>query len=215
MRLSILGLLACIAISFTACEKSTVLTPEDNSAAKLSTILEDSEDVAKKGRCFEISGEVTYLLPDGTTVTGIKSEVKSEVKAWYEANPDSEDKAMLQFPIDIILEDEMVNTINSQEELMAAKEACKGDRGGKGKGSRGQKCFEISGEVTYILPDGTSVTGVKREVKSAVKAWYEANPDVEERPTLQFPVELIFEDESVQMINSQEELMAAKEACKE
>jgi len=188
MRLSILGLLACIAIS-----------------------IENDEANAKRGCCLQYSGEVTYLLPNGTSVTGEQSVAKAEVKAWYEANPDAEERATLQFPVQIILEDESVSSINSQEELMAAKAACKGDRGN----SNGTKCFNFNGEVTYLLPDGTSVTGEKREVKTAIKAWYEANPDVEERATLQFPIEIIFEDETVSTINSQEELAAAKEACQD
>lgn len=219
MRFSILGLLACIAISFTACEKNTPLTPNvldgSKTAAKLSTVVENQEDNAKKGPCFEFSGEVTYLLPDGSSVTGEQDVAKAEVKAWYEANPDSDERAILQFPVEIILEDETVNAINSLEELRAAKAACKNDRGGKGKGrAHGKKCFEFNGEVTYLLPDGSSVTEVYPMVKTSVKAWYEANPDSEERATLQFPVEITFEDETVSTINNQEELGAAKATCK-
>jgi len=193
MRLSILGLLACIAISFTACEKNTVLTPdvlEDNSpAAKLSTVIENQENRAKKGTCFKFSGEVTYLLPDGTSITGEQSVAKAEVKAWYEANPDAEEKATLQFPVEIILEDETVH-------------------------SNRAKCFEFNGEITYLLPDGSSITGVYPAIKTELKAWREANPDSEEKPSLQFPVEIIFDDEMVSTINNREELMAAKAACK-
>ena len=42
-----------------------------------------------------------------------------QIKIWYEANPDSEEKPQMQFPVVIFYEDDTY-TLNSSEELRGA-----------------------------------------------------------------------------------------------
>ncbi|MGB0839929.1 MAG: hypothetical protein ACPGXL_07305, partial [Chitinophagales bacterium] len=70
-------------------------------------------------------------------------------------------------------------------------------RGGKGcgKGKDRKECFDFVFPLTLVLPDGTTVTGDdKQALREEVKAWYEANPDAEDKPQLQFPVEIVMMD---------------------
>ncbi len=112
----------------------------------------------------------------------------------------------------------------SGRELIARK-GFGGKGKGKGKGKDRFKCFKFVFPITLTMPDGTEITGEdKQDLRSQVRDWYEANPDVEEKPSINFPIEIEYSstDEEtgeevveIQPIESQEELEAAFEACKE
>ena len=75
-------------------------------------------------------------------------------------------------------------------------------------------CFDLIYPVTYIMPDASTVTGnTEEELWAAIKAWYEAHPDVAAKPVLQYPVEIVFEDGTTQAIVNEEEMIEAKEGC--
>jgi hypothetical protein len=65
------------------------------------------------------------------------------------------------------------------------------------------------------MPDGSTITVADREDWAELKAWYEANPDSEERPTLQYPVDITYRDGTTQTINNDEEMRIAKEDCRD
>ena len=78
-----------------------------------------------------------------------------------------------------------------------------------------EDCFELVYPITYTLPDGTTVTGENEEsVWLAIKDWYEANPDVEAKPELNYPIDIII-DGTTQTINNEEEMITAKKDCPE
>ena len=174
-------------------------------------------------RCFSILYPVTYLMPDGTelNVTEDTESGWSEVKAWYEANPDSDQKPYLQYPVDIIFETEAGNeslTINNEEEMWIAKERCRGYGEGEDWDEE-EPCFEFDYPITYLMPDGTELNVIEDTESgwSEVKAWYEANPDSDQKPYLQYPVDIIFETEAGNeslTINNEEEMWIAKERCR-
>ena len=76
-----------------------------------------------------------------------------------------------------------------------------------------RQCFDLVYPVTFILPDGSSITVTDREDWEELKDWYEENPDSEERPTLQYPVDIIYEDGITVTINNEDEMDAIKENC--
>ncbi len=77
--------------------------------------------------CFKLVYPVTYTLPDGSEVTGNnEEEVWTAIKAWYTAHPDSNGDAVLQYPVQIVMGDE-IKTINNAEEMAQAKKDCEGD----------------------------------------------------------------------------------------
>ena len=164
-------------------------------------------------KCFDLSLPVSYTMPDGSTITVSNEEDWDAIKSWYEENPESEEKPVLQFPVNVEFDDETV-TVNSEEELRELKQECWRDE------SEERQCFELVFPVTFIMPDASTIT-VDTDDDAGwqpVKDWYEANPDSDERPTLQFPVDIIYETEdgdSTLSINNDEEMENVKIRCRE
>ena len=82
------------------------------------------------------------ILPDESTITGESAdELRALILAWREANPDVVGRPAIQFPVDIIYVDGSTLTVNNEEELLAAREACDpiggGGHGGHGGGNGG------------------------------------------------------------------------------
>ena len=169
-------------------------------------------DDKKDWKCFNLVFPVTFDMTDGSTITVTSNDEDgwTEIKAWYEANPDSEEKPALQYPVDIVYEkDETTVTINNDDEMRGAYRHC------GGRDDRDRACFALVYPVTFIMPDGSTITVADREDWAELKAWYEANPDSEERPTLQYPVDITYRDGTTQTINNDEEMRIAKEDCRD
>lgn len=157
-----------------------------------------------EGRCLEMTYPLTYIMPDGSTITGNDArEVKMAIKRWYEANPGSKEKPLLQYPVEANFKGKPV-TINNAGEMKRMKEACRKDK---------KPCYIFIYPITYIMPDGSTLTVTKREEMKAVRMWYMENPGYEQRPLLQYPVEVKFEGKVI-TVNNDNEMKRIKEACK-
>ena len=180
----------------------------------------DRDEDSDRG-CFNLVYPITYLMPDGTElmVTEDTESGWSDVKAWYEANPDSDQKPELQYPVDIIFETEDGDetlTINDEEEMIEAKERCRGYEEGEEWDEEDEEgsCFEFDYPITYIMPDGTEISITSEEDTDgwmAIRNWYINNPDTEEEPSLQYPVDVILDDDVVMTINSDSEMSEFEE----
>ena len=172
----------------------------------------DRDDDKEDWKCFDLVFPITFDMPDGSTITVTSDDEDgwAEIKAWYETNPDAEEKPALQYPVEIIYEDETI-TINDDDEMRAAYRRC-GDR----DDDKDKECFELVFPVTYIMPDGSTITVTSdgEDGWAELRAWYEANPDAEEEPTLQYPVDILYADGTTQTINNDEEMRAAEEECR-
>ena len=164
-------------------------------------------------KCFDLVLPVTYIMPDRSTITVGNENDWDVLKDWYEANPESEEKPELQFPVNVEFDDETI-TVNSEEELRELKQECWRDE------SEERECFTLVFPVTFIMPDGSNIT-VDTDDDAGwqnVKDWYEANPESDERPTLQFPVDIMYETEdgdSTLTVNNDEEMEYVKRSCRE
>lgn len=77
-----------------------------------------------------------------------------------------------------------------------------------------EKCFEFIYPISYMMPDGTIITGnSEKEIIQLIKVWYEEYPDEKEKPVLQYPVDIKFKDGTIKTINNDEEMKAAYENC--
>lgn len=75
-------------------------------------------------------------------------------------------------------------------------------------------CFELVFPVVLEFPDATTAEVDSYEnLKETVRAWKEANLDVEGRPMLSYPVEVITQDGDLLSVESKEELKALKKEC--
>lgn len=75
-------------------------------------------------------------------------------------------------------------------------------------------CVEFVFPIDILFPDETSTSvDSYEELKEAIKAWKEENPDTNERPSLAFPLEVINQDGEIISISSRDELKQLKRDC--
>ena len=169
--------------------------------------------------CFTLEFPVSFNMPDGSLVTveADDEENWAEIKTWYETNQDSEERPTMQFPVGILFDEESL-VIENQEEMRSAYQECYPKRDGEWSRDRDETCFYLVYPVTYVMPDGStiSVTSDDEDGWSDLKDWYEENEDSDDKPELQYPVDIIIETEegsSTVTINGEEEMAAAKREC--
>jgi hypothetical protein len=162
-------------------------------------------------KCFTLVLPVSFMLPDGSIITVEDKDDWGEIKNWYKAHPDTKERPVPQFPLDIIFADGTTVTLNSHEELGRIHESCRESRGEDGGDQ--ERCFELVYPVTFIMPDGTEMKIESREDMPQLRDWYTDNPDAEGRPDIQFPVDIVFKDGTVITITSSEELLGAYARC--
>ena len=79
-----------------------------------------------------------------------------------------------------------------------------------------EKCFELVMPYTLIMPDASLITIETEEDREKVEEWYKNNPDSKDRPSIQFPVDIIVETDEGERtitINNEEEMKEAKGRC--
>ena len=171
----------------------------------------DRDDDKGDWKCFDLVLPVTYVMPDGSTIT-VSSDDEDDwvqLKSWYDANPNSEEKPTLQYPVDISFETRdgsITVTVTNDEEMRNAYLRC----GGRDDDDR--ECFELVLPVSFVMPDGSTITVENDSGWVDLRSWYETNPDTEGRPELQYPVDILFDDETV-TINNAEEMNMVKREC--
>ena len=179
----------------------------------------DREDDKGDWKCFDLVLPVTYVMPDGSTITVSSDDDDNwvELKAWYEANPESEEKPGLQYPVDISFETREGSTtltVTNDEEMRGAYGRC------GGRDYEDRECFELVYPVTFVMPDGSNITVATDDEDGwqEVKDWYDENSESEERPTLEYPVDIVYETNEGDFtvtINNEEEMEAAKDECQD
>ncbi len=164
--------------------------------------------------CFNLVLPVSYTMPDGSTITVESQEDWTAIRDWYEANPESDEKPELQFPVNVEFDDRegTINVVVSNEEEMRGMYS----RCGGGRDDEDRECFNLVLPVSYTMPDGSTITVESQEDWTAIRDWYNVNPDSEERPTLQFPVDITYETEdgdTTLTVNNDEEMEYVKSRC--
>lgn len=79
-------------------------------------------------------------------------------------------------------------------------------------GMRG--CFEFVFPVTIVFPDGAEAEIESyEEMRDRIRSWKEENPDAEDRPSLQYPLDLLTEDGEIVTAESADDLKALTKEC--
>ena len=174
-------------------------------------------------RCFYMVFPVTFVMPDGSTITVASDDESgwSELKSWYESNDAYDSRPSIQYPIDIVFdseEGEISETIHNDEDMDLALEECK-EALYENRDWIEKECYKLVFPVTFVMPDGSTITVASDDESgwSELKSWYESN-ESEEEPSLQYPVEIIRDTEQGEetiVINSEEELAEVKETCRD
>lgn len=162
----------------------------------------------KRHKCFKFSFPITFFMPDNSTITLDSKEDWGLVKQWYRANPDANERPKLIFPVDIVLKDGVVQTLLNIDELQDVKRACK-----ENKDKR--KCFRLVLPVSFTMPDASVIAVNEKADFELIKEWYIDNPTVEEKGVLNFPVDIMYKDETTATINNADEMLAARVACQD
>ena len=167
-------------------------------------------DWVENKKCFSLVYPVSYLMPDGTIIEISANDEESwaEYKSWYDDNPESDERPSLQYPVEITYRTEEgteTQIINSEEEMISAKEEC---REVENEEDEGYECYEYVYPITFILPDESTVELSGEDDESGwglIRRFYEENPNYEEEPALQFPVEVVVEGDMVLVIDTSED----------
>ena len=162
-------------------------------------------------RCFKFVFPLTFSLGETSYTANDYQEFRDAMKANYEETGEKQ-KPVFVFPIQIQFgEGDEVETvtINSDDELKEAFQACRGEEDDK-------KCFTFGFPVSFTMPDGTVLTAEdEKDLEEKMGAFYESYTGEKKRPEVVFPVDLMFEDGSSLTVNSPEEMKQAwKENCK-
>ena len=178
-------------------------------------------DIVIEQKCFSLVYPVSYQLPDGSLieVSADNEDSWAEVNAWYDENPEFAERPTLQYPVVIMYEeddegseDALTITINNEEEMISAREDCR-----ELEFDDVDECYEYSYPITYILPDDSTVEIASSDDGNAwglIRRFYEENPEVEEEPALQFPIEIIFQGDMVFIFDTNAEYVSfVEENC--
>ena len=175
--------------------------------------LKHRRNIADKGgfKCFELVLPITFIMPDGSSITVEDENGYMAVRAWYGNNSDSKEKPTLQYPVKIIYRDGDTQSINNDEEMGSTKVDCRKWDDDK----KDWDCFRLVYPITFIMLDGSAISMQYEEDWMELKSWYDANTDTKERPTLEYPVEITYRNGSTKTINNDEEMTSAKEDCRD
>ena len=167
--------------------------------------------------CFTIQYPITVTLSDGYTYTFESEEAVKEYYDVYEIH----EEMNIAFPITVIDKDGEAIVIESDESL---EEVYRGCYNHERDIVIEQKCFSLVYPVSYQLPDGSliEVSADNEDSWAEVNAWYDENPEFAEKPTLQYPVVIMYEEDDegsedalTITINNEEEMISAREDCRE
>ena len=215
---SLFSLLIGLTFLFSSCEKGETTLSDDTVEYTTQAIFEIQErGGCGRGGCYEFVFPLTIEFPDGTTAEAEDYEgLRSTISDWKEANPDAEERPSLSFPLDILSEDGELITIESRLELLQVRRACRRSFGNRPHHGRGERCFRLVYPITITFPDETTdIVDSRRELKIAIRSWKRNNPEVEERPSLPYPLQVQLEDETIVDVASKEDLQALKDSCSE
>lgn len=188
MKFKFLSLVLLVGLVFASCSKK-----DDY----------DKDKEYDKKECIYLLFPQTWVLSDGYAIT-LADKEDSALKDWYIANPNSEEKPELAYPVDIKNQKAEVQTVNNEVEMMTAKKGC--------EDYYEKECIYILFPQTWTLPDASEVTLADKE-DVTLKDWYIANPESEEKPELAYPVDVKNKAGEVLTINNKEEMIAAKKNC--
>ena len=167
-------------------------------------------------RCFKFAFPLSFTLGDQEAIYTVNdyTEFRDRLKTNYQETG-VKMKPDFTYPIQVEFKPEEeggegeVLSINSEEELKEAFQACRGEQNDK-------KCFSIAFPVSFTMPDESIITASDEEDLSAqMKAFFESYEGKKTRPKLVFPVDITFEDGSILTVNSREEMKQAwKDNCR-
>lgn len=204
--------------TFTSCEKENISQDDVENYVDRSIFELQSKANCGKFGCYEFIFPISIQFEDGSTVeVEDYASLKDVLKTYREENPDAE-RPSLVFPLSVTTEEGEIVVVENKEEMMELRQACRKSffkrHGHKGHRFRAMFCFKPVFPLTIVFPSGEEeeVAG-PREMRILLHAWKRANRDAEERPEIQFPVDVTLEDGTVMTVESKDALKDLKDSC--
>jgi hypothetical protein len=209
--LLIVGMVASLAACNDSAEE--VLSHDEALTEAEDLIARSTEETAsgRKG-CFELVFPITIDHPDGTSSEVMTwQEGKEAMVAWRTANPDVSGRSQLQYPIELVLGDGSVVSVENRAERRELRRECRKDRI---EDRRGQRCFTLIFPVEVSFPDGqVDAFDDRRTMKQGLRQWRRSNRGSADRPSLVYPITVELEDGTTVEVESKEDLASLKEDC--
>ena len=76
-----------------------------------------------------------------------------------------------------------------------------------------KECFELSYPIGFKMQDDSVISVSNAGDWFKIKNWYTNNLNYNNRPELEYPVSIVYEDNSSLLINNEEEMIQAKFSC--
>jgi len=175
--------------------------------------------------CFSFSYPITISFPDGTTQSvDNDSTFENLVEQWFMTNGENAEDPTLVYPVDLILEDGALQTVNSDEELYAVLDECFDDFENDEYGHEyddeyenefEDDCFALVFPITIQLPNGSTTTANNEDdLEEIFDNYFDTVSDTTESfPMFIYPVDIVWADSTTQTIHSEEELEVAFGMC--
>ncbi|MEO1437913.1 MAG: hypothetical protein AAFV80_20395 [Bacteroidota bacterium] len=170
--------------------------------------------------CFEFVFPITVEFPDGSTVSVDSYEaLGTEIRTYIDANPDTDIRPSLVYPVEVMTQDGELATIDDPEALRELASTCQGRFEGRrirNHRNRSLWCLKLVFPVTIEFEDGSTVSVNNREeLKTAIRTWHDANPGATERPQLAFPLTVEDPDGNQSTVDDREALQTLKQTCRD
>ena len=169
-------------------------------------------------RCFRVVYPLTVELPDESTVeVNSREELYEVYRNWLSDNPQSRQRPRITLPYSVEFTDGTVVVIENRRELLEAAWSCyRGRRRGPNQPYFNRNiCYQLVYPVTIAFPDGsTQEVADREEGREALEAWWEANPEVEEDPSLLFPFDIRLRNGDTVTIDDEDELTRYRRRCR-
>ena len=152
---------------------------------------DDQDKLKEEWKCFDFTYPISFNMPNGSAITVASDDDGSwvELKSWYDDNPNTDQKPILQFPLEINFEGDITITVSTEEELDRAYASCKRERD-----YEEFDCGQLVLPASYSMPDGSTINVENASGYQAIRDWQEANPDAGGEVTLAYPFDMTFKD---------------------
>ncbi len=209
-----------LAIGFTSCSKEEAISLVDASNFTDASISSLQRGAIGKKHCLEFIFPISLEFNDGTTADVESYEdLKDTVQDWFETSgvePSKENRPDLVFPIEVVNMEGEIISVATQDELSDLKGECpKQGKCGNGKNGKGYKCFSLVYPINLTAMGETYSFDDRSAMKQFLRAYKQTNGPDADRPELEYPVTVEYEDGTQVQVNSSDEMTALKEACQD
>lgn len=166
------------------------------------------DDIIDGNSCVSVKFPVT-VIANGQQVTLFDEDDLAIVQAIFDQFPNDIDTLEIVFPITVILDDYTEVDVNSQAELDALIAACE-----SGGGSNSISCLDFEYPITFFIFDNNQQQTGAVTVNSDLELYiFLSNIDDDDYFSIDFPINVILNDNTVVQVNSNAELQQQIEAC--